>query len=331
MAVALVLVPGVVRAAATPADGRGILSIPLADTVEKGRMEVGLWFAGVIDGRGGAAVGGPMGAALGFHERGEVSLSTRMDPPSSDEQSWRGPDAVRAALKWRYLDEEALRPGVAVDFGLRYVAGTIDLAPRVVVQKSYAPFQGVVSLGYDAATGRLGDQRRGLTFGVGAQGTFHEWRPLAEVGFRLSESQRYGLGALHFSAGTAYEAGQGVQLSLALTGGIGPEAASFRVSVGLIYGTAKEREVDHDSDGVADLIDRCPFEPETINRIDDEDGCPDGQPVIDPETGESRIPRFTTPTPRFRMRIRPTWSGQEEAPPPAAKEKAGKPAREGVE
>jgi outer membrane protein OmpA-like peptidoglycan-associated protein len=34
-------------------------------------------------------------------------------------------------------------------------------------------------------------------------------------------------------------------------------------------------DVDSDGDGFVDRVDQCPFEPETFNDVDDDDGCPD--------------------------------------------------------
>jgi OmpA-OmpF porin, OOP family len=34
-------------------------------------------------------------------------------------------------------------------------------------------------------------------------------------------------------------------------------------------------ELDSDHDGIPDALDRCPNEPETVNGVDDDDGCPD--------------------------------------------------------
>jgi outer membrane protein OmpA-like peptidoglycan-associated protein len=38
---------------------------------------------------------------------------------------------------------------------------------------------------------------------------------------------------------------------------------------------------DNDKDGILDVSDRCPNEPETNNGYQDEDGCPDTKPVLD--------------------------------------------------
>jgi len=34
-------------------------------------------------------------------------------------------------------------------------------------------------------------------------------------------------------------------------------------------------KIDTDMDGITDVSDQCPLEPETYNKFQDEDGCPD--------------------------------------------------------
>jgi outer membrane protein OmpA-like peptidoglycan-associated protein len=41
---------------------------------------------------------------------------------------------------------------------------------------------------------------------------------------------------------------------------------------------AEEPDRDSDRDGILDAVDRCPHEPETVNSIEDADGCPDVVP-----------------------------------------------------
>ena len=43
---------------------------------------------------------------------------------------------------------------------------------------------------------------------------------------------------------------------------------------------AKPRVLDRDGDGIPDIADKCPNEPETVNGVDDEDGCPDEAPIV---------------------------------------------------
>lgn len=50
-------------------------------------------------------------------------------------------------------------------------------------------------------------------------------------------------------------------------------------------------DLDNDGDGIADAVDRCPGDPETVNQFDDGDGCPDVRAdrdrdgIIDAEDG----------------------------------------------
>ncbi len=37
----------------------------------------------------------------------------------------------------------------------------------------------------------------------------------------------------------------------------------------------RSKEDDRDGDGLADEVDRCPDDPEDLDRFQDEDGCPD--------------------------------------------------------
>jgi outer membrane protein OmpA-like peptidoglycan-associated protein len=61
--------------------------------------------------------------------------------------------------------------------------------------------------------------------------------------------------------------------STAFTRGAG--AAAFRVFAGVGYTFGKDIVRDADGDGLADDVDVCPTEPETINAYKDTDGCPD--------------------------------------------------------
>jgi outer membrane protein OmpA-like peptidoglycan-associated protein len=40
-------------------------------------------------------------------------------------------------------------------------------------------------------------------------------------------------------------------------------------------------DADNDKDGILDLSDRCPSDPESVNGFQDEDGCPDESPIED--------------------------------------------------
>jgi len=44
-----------------------------------------------------------------------------------------------------------------------------------------------------------------------------------------------------------------------------------------------QRNIDLDDDGIYNEIDQCPDDPETINGIHDEDGCPEDLPTLTTE------------------------------------------------
>jgi hypothetical protein len=71
-------------------------------------------------------------------------------------------------------------------------------------------------------------------------------------------------------------------LGTALSPGVG--AAAFRVFIGGGFGTPVYNSpavvADTDADGLADNVDLCPDAPETLNGLDDADGCPDSLPKL---------------------------------------------------
>ncbi len=60
--------------------------------------------------------------------------------------------------------------------------------------------------------------------------------------------------------------------------GLGAGASPIRLLVGGGFGTSQAGGGDLDGDGFVDSVDRCPDVPETVNQLDDEDGCPDELP-----------------------------------------------------
>lgn len=55
----------------------------------------------------------------------------------------------------------------------------------------------------------------------------------------------------------------------------GASAATYRVFVGGGFGKTERKPKDRDLDGIADKLDQCPDNPETVNTWKDTDGCPD--------------------------------------------------------
>lgn len=110
----------------------------------------------------------------------------------------------------------------------------------------------------------------------------------------------------------------------------GASAAAFRVFLGGGWGTPHPEGPppvgDRDGDGILDDVDACPDDPETVNGVADEDGCPDSLGVIEVRTtfngepfpgadlvvtsGDQRFERKTTSRPDTFQAIPGTaWRG----------------------
>jgi OOP family OmpA-OmpF porin len=68
-------------------------------------------------------------------------------------------------------------------------------------------------------------------------------------------------------------------LKLVIGGGAGLTGAErrtdFRVLTGLSWISASSQEYDRDRDGIPDQQDQCPLQPEDLDGVTDDDGCPD--------------------------------------------------------
>jgi outer membrane protein OmpA-like peptidoglycan-associated protein len=62
-----------------------------------------------------------------------------------------------------------------------------------------------------------------------------------------------------------------------------------------VVGSEKTVFADADGDGIPDVDDRCPNEPETYNGFDDNDGCPDRGRVVVTDTAIQVLERVTFP------------------------------------
>lgn len=95
------------------------------------------------------------------------------------------------------------------------------------------------------------------------------------------------------------------------TGGVAlGSRATWSVFAGVQIASFDELLVDSDGDGIPDRFDKCPYEPEDWDGYEDEDGCPDhGAEVLKKYVEEvrrkaaTRGVRFTTPQPRYRLKI----------------------------
>ncbi|MBX7116378.1 MAG: OmpA family protein [Myxococcaceae bacterium] len=173
-------------------------------------------------------------------------------------------------------------------------------APRFVAEKSFGPLKILGNLGWKLRTypGQFLNLYVGqeFTFGAGAQwelpdyGRFTQNTALFEINMSTAAEAPFTL-AYADAMKTPLEAMIGFrstfndtmsfQLALGrgLAGQTGYGREAFRFVLGFRY--AFDTAPDGDNDGVPDKVDRCPTEPETVNGVDDADGCPDYAPDSD--------------------------------------------------
>jgi outer membrane protein OmpA-like peptidoglycan-associated protein/outer membrane protein W len=100
----------------------------------------------------------------------------------------------------------------------------------------------------------------------------------AGLGFKLRLADRWGIrvdGRIMFPPSTS---------------GDGP-TTDFEIWAGVTWSFGKDAPpADRDGDGIPDSEDKCPDEPENMNGIEDEDGCPEEEPATDPDSDGDGIP-----------------------------------------
>ncbi len=291
--------------------GRGVVSIPLADTIEKNRLELGLWSGLFVDGSRVQFTPSPVAIGMGLIDDLEVSLSVLFI--DEDDPSFRPgmADPIIAGVKYRFFDEKRLRPALALRLEVVRADWTVDLHPEVVLQKSFRRFKLNITGGYYAAFDKTPSERRAVTLGVGGQAMFEEWTFAVEVTGRLDEEMSFRGGnpisyrpaSVALRPMATYQLTERFSVSLIGEGAIGEHVADFRAILGVTFSSGPERRADRDDDKINDINDRCIFEKEDMDGIEDEDGCPEDDSEIEGEK-KSKDKKFTTPTPRFRMKIR---------------------------
>jgi len=306
-ALVIAVVSGVATGAAAATatrGGRGVLSVPFADSLDPFTAHVALWTSAFVDGDRHGFQGGPL--AFGFGVLPGLELTISMELLQRDDPYWRKgmADPITLAVKYRFLDETVLLPSLAVKLDTIRVDETVDLHPQLIVQKSKGPFIGAISLGYLIAFGNREQHRRAMTLGVAGQIMFETLTLGIAIDGRLDELLAYEEGSLRYGPLLSWHVPglTGLELAVALQGGMGSHAADVRFFFGLTYNTRPEWLRDADDDSVPDHLDKCPYEPEDINQWEDRDGCIDGGP---PDAGaQGERPRtFTYPRPRFRLKI----------------------------
>jgi OmpA-OmpF porin, OOP family len=165
------------------------------------------------------------------------------------------------------MTETSAQSQVVLDVGSEAIAGAgfvWELAPRVVLgveDVAFIPLPSSASFGScRAADGRRCSQLTDADYFAGGG---------------------YGDLASYAAAGVTVRAN--ASLAVQLLGGLGylgHRADQFHVSLGLVWspqpeGTSELGRGDKDGDGIPDVSDMCPDEPEDKDGYQDDDGCPD--------------------------------------------------------
>ena len=204
---------------------------------------------------------------FGKSEGAAMALEGAVTLPTGDPENLQGDVSLtfepKAVLEWR---GERLRAGLNAGYLVRTAQGIYDL--------------------------EVGNE---LTFGAGLA---YGIRPdrltlLAEAFGKKSMATQSGTGvgtmplemnlALRIQPSTAH----------AITLGAGPGLSdgygtpTFRAFLGYSFSGSAPRDLDQDDDGILDATDRCPAEPEDVDRFQDGDGCPD------PDNDADGIPDVT--------------------------------------
>jgi large repetitive protein len=200
--------------------------------------------------------------------------------------------------KYTVLDEQGLRPGVAAGLNLRLPTGDENnlageastvIEPFAAVTKRHGPHAAAVNLGlrYRPKPEALGDFEIGhqLLYGVGisyATGKpgFEQTSALVgELGGQLPLSGAKGARTLEGRVAMRFMATRdpwplsvAPGLGIGLVRGFGQPIVRVFLAVDFV---TQDPVLDTDSDGVPDIYDRCPTQPEDRDGFEDADGCPD--------------------------------------------------------
>lgn len=165
--------------------------------------------------------------------------------------------------------------------GVQLIRDVLELRASVFGRwEALAEVDRSVSAGYlGGAQVYWGDTGLASTFGVGGAiaGGYGEpnFRALASLSYAPKSRYIETLDASSSCAPGDTSCSQGagaLAQDNAMIGGLGEDEPAVMIDEG---DAVDETRIDSDGDGIPDIHDKCPDEPETINGIDDDDGCPD--------------------------------------------------------
>ena len=116
-------------------------------------------------------------------------------------------------------------------------------------------------------------------------------RPFAVAGFGAFTSTSTNTQVLDHDTDALFHAGVGLKLELGDRWGLRADArilfppstddggptTDFEVFAGVLWRFGAGAPADADGDGIADSADKCPDEPENMNGVEDDDGCPEAE------------------------------------------------------
>ncbi|MBI5508683.1 MAG: hypothetical protein HY903_08010 [Deltaproteobacteria bacterium] len=209
------------------------------------------------------------------------------------------PGDLALHAKTTLVNEQGLRPGVAAGLNLRLPSGaetamageaSAVAEPFFVMAKRHGLTAMALNLGLRVrpAPEVLGDARLGhqITYGLGVatatgrQGHEHDSLLVGELAGQLPMTRdRAGVGTLEGR----------VALRLLATRKPGPISVACGLGIGLLRGygqplvrvllavdfVSDDPVLDTDQDGVPDIHDKCPTQPEDHDSFEDANGCPD--------------------------------------------------------
>ena len=254
------------RASPTLEGETGLLSVPSAETVPRGRIYASLGLELLRSYEGLALSGLPVGFAAGLTRRIEVGGALERDivTPAPEWAPSRGTAAFRVRL--RALDPGRYRPAIALQGALVGVGqrpgGEISLLAAAVARQSLW----VLAAGprFDAYALRLW-QGGGMQWDLGPLSVVLDEQ--LEVGDRLRSIEGRGGIRLPLSGRAGLLAWGG--------GGWADVAPWAGAGLALQLASSDPMREDIDEDTVLDGEDRCRYKPEDLDGFEDSDGCPD--------------------------------------------------------